>query len=82
MVFWVTTPYRLVGDCQREEGHAIAVFRVQTLREENLKHVNFEIEGVKGELLTKVFPFSFVHVYRFLFVSFFFLFILLYFLRF
>jgi hypothetical protein len=40
MFFWVTTPYRLVGDYQREEGHAVAVavFRVETLQEEYLEH--------------------------------------------
>jgi hypothetical protein len=36
MFFWVTIPYRLVGDYHSEEGRAIAVFRVETLQEGNL----------------------------------------------
>jgi hypothetical protein len=39
MFFLVTTLYRLVGDYQREEGHAVAVFRVEALQEEYLEHV-------------------------------------------
>ena len=44
----------MVGDYQREEGRPLAVFRVETLQEGYLEHVEVKLKVLKAVLLTDV----------------------------